>query len=175
MNWADDDFNVNISIPLVTSDSKNQYLSYSSVVTGKPTIPIPQNHPPKVRCYTCKPRGKVKKHIISTIRGFAFHHDMHKRPVILVTPKQHYQSIEQMSPDQMFQLFGAIGEFCSFWNIKDYQVSWNCGAWKTHEHLHIKIKTHDRTINQLRRDHFQRLRLEKNYLTPVERESPHPQ
>jgi hypothetical protein len=115
------------------------------------------------RCYTCKPRGKVKKHIIgaSLCDNFLFHHDMNHRPIILVTPIRHYTSIEEIY--DVKAMFVAIKDFCSFWNIHDYQVSYNCGSWKAHDHFHLKIKINEKIAGRMRGDHFRRLQLEENY------------
>jgi len=56
-----------------------------------------------------------------------------------------------------------IKDFCIFWNIKDYQLSFNYGSWKTNEHFHIKIKIDDKIIERMRGDHFRRLKLQENY------------
>jgi hypothetical protein len=121
------------------------------------------NQSQKKRCFTCKPRGKVKKHIIgqSMCRNYIFHHDMNHRPVILVTPRRHIENIEEIH--DIKQLFKVISDFCSFWNIDDYQVSFNKGSWKINEHFHIKIKISDKIANRMRGDHFKRIKLEENY------------
>ena len=116
-------------------------------------------------CYTCKPRGKVQKHIIerSELKQVVFHFDLHKRPLILVTPIKHYNTIYEIPGPEIASLFEGIRIFCDEWNIKDYQVSFNNGEWQTHSHFHIKIKTSEKIVNRLRRDHFLRLKLQQNY------------
>ena len=117
------------------------------------------------RCYTCKPRGKVLKHVIgySSCNNFMFHHDMNHRPIILITPVKHIKSVTEFTGPELVQLFESIKYFCNFWNIIDYQVSYNEGNWKAHDHFHIKIKISDKIANRMRGDHFKRLGLEKNY------------
>jgi hypothetical protein len=115
------------------------------------------------RCYTCKPRGSITKHImgVSPCGSYIFHHDMNHRPLILVTPKKHIIDISEITDIQ--HLFKVIKDFCIFWNIQDYQLSFNYGQWKTNEHFHIKIKLDDKIIERMRGDHFRRLKLEENY------------
>ncbi len=117
------------------------------------------------RCYTCKPRGKVKKHMINASESgiFIFSHDMHKRPVIIMTPVRHIESIDQMTPEELNNLFKSIKEFTGFWNIDDYQISFNSGAWKNHDHFHVKIRISEKQIARMRRDHFERLKMESRY------------
>lgn len=117
------------------------------------------------RCFTCKPRGKVKKHIIekSSCENFVFHHDMNHRPIILVTPVKHLKSIDEFPPELLKEMFEAIRIFCNFWNIMDYTVSYNCGNWQLHEHFHVKIKITDKIANRMRGDHFKRVKLEDRY------------
>jgi len=119
----------------------------------------------KNHCYTCKPRGKVLKHIITTDtdNGVVYHFDLHKRPIILLTPIKHYENINSIPGPEILNIFKSIQIFCSHWNITDYQISYNCGEWQTHPHFHIKIKTSEKLINRLRRDHFLRLKLQQNY------------
>jgi len=111
------------------------------------------------RCYTCKPRGKVKMHIISTINGYSFHHDMNHRPAIIMTPIKHIRTIEEIQ--DIPEMLKTIKEFCTFWNIDDYQVSYNCGGWQKNEHFHIKIRIYDKTANRMRGDHFRLIKSER--------------
>ena len=119
----------------------------------------------KKKCYTCKPRGKVLKHIIdgTGCKDFVFHFDLHKRPIILITPSKHYENIYQIPHADIIEMLRSIEIFCDFWKIKDYQVSYNNGNWQTHTHFHIKIKANEKIINRLRRDHFQMKKLNNNY------------
>jgi hypothetical protein len=117
------------------------------------------------RCYTCKPRGKVKKHIIgkSFCGNFVFHHDMNHRPIIILTPIEHISKIDDMTPELLKKMFEAIYVFCGFWKLKDYQVSYNAGQWKINDHFHIKIRIPEKIIKIMRADHFKRIQLEDNY------------
>jgi len=119
------------------------------------------------RCFTCKPRGKVKHHIINTSSSgnFTFHHDMHKRPVIIVTPNKHVEQIYELSPEEMIDFFKSIEEFTNLWKIKDYQITINAGRWQdsNHSHLHCKIRIAEKMANRMRRDHFEKIKLEKRY------------
>ncbi len=115
------------------------------------------------RCYTCKPRGKVKQHVINETTSFIFHHDMHKRPVILVTPKRHVLLINELTNEEHEELFKEIREFTKFWNIDDYQISYNVGNWQKHNHFHVKIKISEKIANRMRRDHFSIIKYEDRY------------
>jgi hypothetical protein len=171
MNWSD----------IQELPNKNSNLSYSSIVSlnsqnskiiinNKEHIKNDENDEKKVKikkrhCYTCKPRGKVLKHIIekSDIKNVIFHFDLHKRPIILVTPTNHYTNIYEISSDEIKVIFDSIKLFCEEWNIKDYQLSFNNGKWQSHSHFHIKIKTNENIINRMKKDHFKLKKLEKNY------------
>jgi diadenosine tetraphosphate (Ap4A) HIT family hydrolase len=124
-----------------------------------------QKKPPRTRCYTCRPRGKVKKHVIgkSSCNNFVFHHDMNHRPFILITPVEHITEIDNMSPEILKQMFKSITYFCNFWNIKDYEISYRMGAWRSNEHFHIKIKVSDKIANRMRGDHFKKIKFEDRY------------
>lgn len=174
MNWSD-----------ITeyAHNNNNKLSYSSIVSlnRPPQIVQPyqinnnNNNNSKKKsetkkrskrsCYTCKPRGKVLKHIIekSTMKNVMFHFDLHKRPIILVTPITHYTSIYEIPDNEIKSIFESIRIFCDEWNIKDYQTSFNHGKWQSHSHFHIKIKTNENIINRMKKDHFKLIKLEKNY------------
>jgi hypothetical protein len=114
-------------------------------------------------CYTCNPRGKTRSHIISSDSGFTFHHDMVRRPLVLVTPEEHVVSLTDLSSERQLRLFEVIGSFCEFWAIRDYQISFSFGTWQKHPHFHAKIKFPEVMANRMRRDHFKRLKLEKKY------------
>jgi diadenosine tetraphosphate (Ap4A) HIT family hydrolase len=119
------------------------------------------------RCYTCKPRGKVKKHMINSSGSgkFVFHHDMHKRPIIIMTPTRHIENIYEMTSDELSDLFKSLKEFTSLWNVDDYQLSFNAGNWQNHEHFHCKIRMSEKTISRMRRDHFTNIKLTDRYDT----------
>jgi diadenosine tetraphosphate (Ap4A) HIT family hydrolase len=115
------------------------------------------------RCYTCKPRGKVKRHIITETSDFTFHHDMHERPVIIITPIKHIKTINDLSSEELTKMFKDIHSFVDFWNIEDYQISFNAGQWQNNEHFHCKLRATEKIINRMRRDHFQKSKLESLY------------
>ena len=52
------------------------------------------------KCYTCKPRGTIKEHIISETDNFVFNHDIFRRPLIIITTKIHYHDIYEL-PDSI--------------------------------------------------------------------------
>jgi hypothetical protein len=116
------------------------------------------------KCYTCKPRGTIKEHIISSSENFTFNHDLFRRPLIIITSKQHYHTMYDM-PDQVkLSLFNDINLFVQFWNLnKNYQLMINNGDAQTHHHFHVKMKINPDIVNRMRRDHFTRINLEKNY------------
>ena len=45
------------------------------------------------KCYTCRPRGTIKEHIISQTEHFKFNHDMFRRPLIIITSRDHYHNL----------------------------------------------------------------------------------
>ncbi len=109
------------------------------------------------RCYTCKPRGHILLHIISesACSNFLFHHDLNNRPIILVTPKMHVKTIEELPEQLRLKLLESISQFCKKWNIQDYETSWNNGSWQQRDHFHIKIKTSEKYIKNMRNSHFE--------------------
>ncbi len=111
------------------------------------------------RCYTCKPRGKIKKHIISysPCSQYIFHHDMGNRPLIIVTTSYHAINIQDVK--DILSLYNSIQMFCEFWKIGGYQVLMNCGSWKTHEHFHVKIKIDKKIAKKMKSDHFKKINL----------------
>lgn len=176
MNWADLDFSTPISTLPKASNFFEPSKSFSPVhhhhqqqsiptakkksTTASTTTTLPGK---KNRCYTCKPRGKVKKHVICNKNDVIFHFDLHKRPLILVTPMYHYTSFFEMPTHIIQNILMEIKQFCEDWNIKDYQCSWNNGKWQKHKHVHVKIRLSEKIINRLRRDHFTKLKLERMY------------
>jgi len=118
----------------------------------------------KKNCYTCKPRGTIKEHIISQTEHFAFNHDLFRRPMIIVTSKNHYHTLYDIPDDIKLKMFDDIRIFTEFWNLtSEYQLIINNGNSQTHHHFHIKMKINDLVANRMRRDHFTRINLEKNY------------
>jgi diadenosine tetraphosphate (Ap4A) HIT family hydrolase len=117
------------------------------------------------KCYTCKPRGTLKEHIISQTDHFTFNHDIFRRPLIIITTKEHYHTLYDIPDDLKLQLFREINSFVEFWNLsKNYQLMLNNGDSQTHHHFHIKMKINEEIANRMRRDHFTRINLEKTYI-----------
>jgi hypothetical protein len=118
----------------------------------------------KSKCYTCKPRGTLKDHIISQTDQFTFNHDLFRRPIIIITTKEHYHTIYEIPDDIKLQLFNDIDMFINFWNLnKKYQIIINNGELQTHHHFHVKLSIDENIANRMRRDHFTRINLEKTY------------
>jgi hypothetical protein len=116
------------------------------------------------KCYTCKPRGTLKEHIISQTSSFTFNHDLFGRPVIIITSKVHYHTIYEIPDHLKLKLFDDINSFVEFWNIKDYTLVINNGNSQTHHHFYVKMTIEPNIANRMRRDHFTRINLEKNYI-----------
>ena len=115
-------------------------------------------------CYTCKPRGTLKEHIISQTDHFTFNHDLFRRPLIIITTKKHYHTLDEMPDTLKLDLFNCIKSFVGFWNLKNnYQLMINNGDSQTHHHFHVKMRIDENIANRMRRDHFNRINLEKTY------------
>jgi hypothetical protein len=116
------------------------------------------------KCYTCKPRGTIKDHIISETENFTFNHDLFNRPYIIMTSKIHYHDIYEIPDIIKLKLFEDLNNFVEFWNLNNnYQIIINNGDSQTHHHFHCKVKIDPLLINRMRRDHFTRINLEKSY------------
>jgi hypothetical protein len=116
------------------------------------------------KCYTCKPHGTLKEHIISQTDNFTFNHDLFRRPLIIITTKLHYHTIYDIPDNIKIELFNDIHSFVNFWNLtKSYQLMINNGDSQTHHHFHVKMKIDESIANRMRRDHFTRINLEKSY------------
>ena len=69
-------------------------------------------------CYTCfLPNGAVQRHIISIKEYTSFHFDMWDRPYIIATPRYHYHTLFEMSPEEQAQLWSDI-----FYFMQDMKV-----------------------------------------------------
>jgi diadenosine tetraphosphate (Ap4A) HIT family hydrolase len=117
------------------------------------------------KCYTCKPRGTLTDHIISQTEHFTFNHDLFRRPMIILTTKKHYHDIYEIPDNLKIQLFEDIRQFVEFWNLsKNYQLIINNGESQTHHHFHCKMVIEPEIANRMRRDHFTRINLQKQYI-----------
>lgn len=152
----------------LTSPKKYSDIVKSTIGPGSEISPSKRKRRKKTKrqCYTCRPRGKVLKHIIKGCEsdGFLFHYDLNQRPLVLITPERHVESLNDLSDIEKLNLFKAIKNFCEFWKITDYQVSYNEGTWKTNSHFHAKIKINEKIINRMKRDHFMLIKKETKFL-----------
>ena len=122
------------------------------------------------KCYTCKPRGTLKEHIISQTEHFTFNHDLFRRPLVIITTRVHYHDIYEIPNELKLQLFEDIKIFVDFWNLsKRYQLVINNGEAQTHHHFHVKLFLEETIANRMRRDHFTRINLEKTYNVNLEK------
>lgn len=120
------------------------------------------------KCYVCKPRGTLKDHIISQTEHFTFNHDLFRRPVVIITSKNHYHDIDKIPDDVKLALFDDIHKFVDFWNLNNkYQLVINNGDLDTNNHFHAKLTLEQTVINRMRRDHFTRINLQKTYTETV--------
>jgi len=116
------------------------------------------------RCYTCCPKPYVARFMFYETDTVQFHFDLINRPYIIVTPKEHIETIYDLSGNQLNNLMTNIHLFCNDRQIHDYQMSINFGSWKHHRHLHVKIKIDENVYKIMKKDHFAFLNLNKNYL-----------
>tara|TARA_B100001094_G_scaffold178423_1_gene172453 strand:+ start:1556 stop:2026 length:471 start_codon:yes stop_codon:yes gene_type:complete len=117
----------------------------------------------KLKCYTCHPKKYVKKHTFYSEDIFNFHFDLTNRPLIIITPNKHVETTLDLSKEEVYKMFEIADKFCKDRNIEDYQLITNMGAWKTHGHLHWKLKINEDVCFRMKQDHFKLLKLEKNY------------
>ena len=117
----------------------------------------------KLKCYTCNPKKYVKNHIFYSEGIFNFHFDLTNRPLIIITPNKHVETTLDLSKDEIYEMFVIVDKFCKDRNIKDYQLITNMGEWKSHKHLHWKLKVNEDTCFRMKQDHFKLIKLEKNY------------
>jgi len=114
-------------------------------------------------CYTCRPKPYVERFTFYNTEHLLFHFDLIRRPYIIITPKKHVETPYDLDEKELFDLYNSVNTFCKDRNIKDYQLSTNMGAWKTHAHLHWKLKIPENICFRMKTDHFTLLHLEKNY------------
>ena len=151
-----------VNIPAEIND--NIYLGSEYPVPFKKKVHIKQTVNLK-KCYSCNPRGTLKEHIISENEDFVFNHDMFRRPLIIITTQKHYHTIYEMPDELKLKLFTDIRTFVEFWNLDiNYQLMINNGESQKHHHFHIKMKVDESIINRMRRDHFTKINLEKQYV-----------
>lgn len=112
------------------------------------------------KCYTCFPRDYHNQFLVSETENAKFLFDLAKRPIIIITSKQHYKDIFEVPPNTLDAILKDIQSFCDLRNIKDFSLSVNTGRWKTHDHFHIKLRSYERHINIMRDDHFKLRKLQ---------------
>ena len=72
---------------------------------------------------------------------------MLKRPYIIVTPKKHIQTTFDLTSEELYTFINDIKIFIETRDIRNYQLLTNGGEWKSHCHLHWKIKIFFPSIN----------------------------
>ena len=100
-------------------------------------------------CYGCNPDGEIAEYIISSTDKYIFQFDMMKRPIVMLTPVQHYTKFFDMELKDRNEIVDSINQFCLLWNIKNYQIHW--GNEESDKHFHIKIKMNEFDINKIKK------------------------
>ena len=116
------------------------------------------------KCYTCVPKPYVERFTFYRTETLLFHFDLLRRPYIIITPRKHVETPYDLERDELFDVFAEVDTFCKNRNIHDYQLSTNMGSWKTHAHLHWKLKIPENACHRMKTDHFALLHLERNYV-----------
>jgi len=92
--------------------------------------------------------------------------------MIIITTKKHFHTIYEIPENIKLQLFEDIRIFVEFWNLNEgYQLIINNGNLQTHHHFHAKLVIDETIANRMRRDHFTRINLQKQYDTTLEPEN----
>ena len=116
-----------------------------------------------VKKYNTRPLGTIKEHLISDSDNFSFYHDLWQRAMIIVAPKANYSTVYEVPSDVTAVMFQDIKNFVDFWNIKNYVLMFNNGQYQKSNQFHIKIKINEGMANRMRRDHFARIKMQRQY------------
>ena len=146
---------------------KSEELSIIPPTPAPAPFPTPASQRPVSRnknvCYTCQPKPYVARFTFYRTEHLLFHFDLIRRPYIIITPKEHVETPYELDQQALFDVYRSVETFCKDRNISDYQLSTNMGSWKTHAHLHWKLKIPENTCFRMKTDHFTLMYLEKNY------------
>jgi diadenosine tetraphosphate (Ap4A) HIT family hydrolase len=113
--------------------------------------------------YTTRPLGTIKEHLINESDNYNFYHDLWQRAMIIVAPKGNYSTVYDVPSDLIGNLFQEINNFVNFWNIKNYVLMFNNGQYQKSNQFHVKIKINEGMANRMRRDHFARIKMQREY------------
>jgi len=115
------------------------------------------------KCYTCFPKPYVKNFQFNETENTIFHFDMLKRPFIIVTPKKHVETTFDLTSEELYTFVNDIKIFIETRGIRNYQLLTNGGQWKSHCHLHWKIKIDEDAFHRMKKDHFALISRQKEY------------
>lgn len=113
--------------------------------------------------YNTRPLGTIKEHLISENDNFTFYHDLWQRAMIILAPKGNYSTVYEVPSDLIGNMFQEINNFVKFWNIKNYVLMFNNGQYQKSNQFHVKIKINEAMANRMRRDHFTRIKMQREY------------
>jgi hypothetical protein len=105
-------------------------------------------------CFSCKPRNYHKKFIIKKMKLCKFHHDLAKRPIILVSPIKHITNLSNQEPEYIGNMIKEIDSFCKLYKINHYNIHFYNN--KNDEHFHFKIKCDEEKIKSIKSKSFQK-------------------
>tara|TARA_Y100000389_G_scaffold51995_1_gene47756 strand:+ start:712 stop:1050 length:339 start_codon:yes stop_codon:yes gene_type:complete len=75
---------------------------------------------------------------------------MRKRNLIIVTPFEHVQSIEDLDPHRFIGIIVSVKEWMfTFANITGHRLIVSNGSWQRHDHLHLKFEIEKNDIVKL--------------------------
>jgi len=112
-------------------------------------------------CYKCHPNGYFKESIFYDTRISHFCFDLHKRPVIHIVPKMHYNQMIEISAEVLKEIFNDLHQFVKLNNIVHYQISFNENVNTNNNHFYVKLKFDPVILSTMYHNHYDRIQAEK--------------
>ena len=153
--------NVGTSTPF--NQHRPQKINVETLLGKKHVLNHQHPKPGPKKIYTTRPMGTIQEHLISESDNFSIYHDLWQRAMLIVAPKGNYSTIYEVPTELLGKLFEEINQFVNFWNIKNYVLMFNNGLYQKSNQFHVKIKVNEGMVNRMRRDHFTRIKMQREY------------
>ena len=108
-----------------------------------------------VSCYTCDPyrSPKICSYIFQNGTFGRLHFDLRDRDFFIYTPYRHVEHLTDMDPMETHEALKEIDRMIGA--ITDsFNVQYNKGRWKSHQHVHLKVTIDEPTFRLIKRNHL---------------------
>lgn len=106
-------------------------------------------------CYTCDPfrSPKIKSYVFENGTFGRLHFDLRDRDFFVYTPYRHVEHLTDLDPLECHEVLREVDRMIGAMT-DSFNVQYNKGRWKSHQHVHLKVTIDEPTFRRIKRNHL---------------------